>query len=192
MDPKSELLKMADLILDRLEIFVERVMLRLQGETIKILYKNNIVGHTQQLSQNIRYEVLNKAGIITGVVGVGDNVRRNTGSGGRSQHNYGLIRHVGRRPSPGRMPPVDEIQKWVIYKGLVRDSNKKLSTLKRLKSRSKMKRNPDPAYNQSRQIAWAIAKKIEAKGYAGFEFLEIALSQNIDWVAGEISNMKLI
>jgi hypothetical protein len=187
MDPKSELLKIAEQVEQRLLQFVERVMLKLQADTVQILYDNNIVGHTKQLSQNIRYEVIKKAGEITGIFGVGENVKSKSGS----PWNYGLIRHFGRRPS-AKMPPVDEIQKWVIYKGIVRDSAGKMSTLRKLKARSKMKRNSDPAYAASRSIAFAIAKKIQKRGYEGFRFLEIALEQNISFIAGEVANMKLI
>lgn len=172
MDAREGLKKAGQDVDAQLEVFMERVCQKIQGEAIKTLYDNDIVGHTKQLSSNIRYEITRQAGIIMGVVGTGENVP------------YAWNRHEGR--PPGKMPPHEPILKWVIYKGLVKESSGKVSTLDRLKKRKK-----DPALAQAEAITWGIRKKIAAEGYEGYKFMEIALAQSVDFVASEINNLKL-
>lgn len=173
-DARQELIDYQKEVEKKLEVFIYRVLLKIKGEALKILYENDKVGYSKQLTQNLREEIIKRAGVITGVVGVGANVP------------YAIYVHEGR--GPGKMPPVDNILKWVIYKGIVSDSAGKPATLQRMKARKK----EADQLSKARSVAFAIAKKISKHGTPGFKFMERALEQSVDFVADEISRLNLI
>lgn len=152
---------------DILERFVLRVLLKMQGDAVKLLRDNRKVGYTQELIKNIRYEVIKQAAMITGVLGVGANVK------------HGVFVHEGTKP---HFPPIEPILKWVIYKGLLNKANKPAATLKSLK-----KSGGD---NEAKAIAYLIARKISRVGTKAFPFLNMTLNMNLNFITAEVSKLK--
>lgn len=168
MDYKEGFGKLEERVVDEVEKKVRQITLKLSGDAAKIIIDEDAIGYNRQLYRNIRANVYREAGRIIGVVGVGANVP------------YGIFRHEGTRP---HFPPIEPIQKWVIYKGLVKDKGK-VTSVKAVKNKSKV-------YDESRQIAYLIARKISKKGTKGLPFLKLALEQNRDFIQKKISEIKI-
>ena len=163
-----------------LERAMRLVCEKLVGDAKTILRESGHVARGEVL-RNIGYEVTNEAGKILGIVGVNANTK------------YAIFVHEDTKP---HFPPVKAIQEWVLYKGLVK-SNRKNTSLKSLRNtiiRGRHGKGRDramDAYQQSKQIAFLIARKISKKGTKGVAFLRMALNQNIDYIANTLSNIKL-
>lgn len=152
-----------------LEKFVMHVNLKLVRDSVAELDRGK-ANATGQLRKNIGQEILHEAGKIIGVVGVNSNVK------------YGIYRHEGTRP---HFPPVAEIRKWVIQKGLLRGSRSggvlRSSGVRRSKAKT----------DEADRIAFLIARKISKRGTAGLPFLRLALKQNESWIANELSKVNI-
>lgn len=168
MDYKDGLNKLEERVIDEIEEKIRQIALKLSGDATKIIIDEDAIGYNRQLYRNIRANVYREAGRIIGVVGVGANVP------------YGIFRHEGTRP---HFPPIEPLQKWVIYKGLVKNEGV-LTSVRAVKSTKKV-------YDESRQIAFLIARKISKKGTKGLPFLKLALEQNRDFIQQKISEIKI-
>ncbi len=156
---------------DTLERFVRRVLLKMQGDAVKLLRDNRKVGYTHELISNIRTEVTKQAGMILGVVGVGANVK------------HGIFVHEGTKP---HFPPIEPILKWVIFKGLLNKNKSGAGNGSGLKSTKKAA----DVSSEAKQIAYLIARKISRSGTKAFPFLNMALNMNLNFIAAEVSKLK--
>ncbi|MBX7047231.1 MAG: hypothetical protein K1X86_15480 [Ignavibacteria bacterium] len=181
MTPVEEGLRaFGERVLDELENFIRRVLLKLQADTIKILRDNQKVGYTKQLISNIRFEIAREAMRITGVIGAGDNVRS-----GKEKFPYAIAVHEGTKP---HFPPLEPIEKWVAYKGLAKRD--KVNARMKAQGSGKISR-ASTEEQRVKQIAFLIARKISKKGTTALPFLKMALNQNLDWMAAQTANIKI-
>ena len=169
MDYKDGLLSLQEKVEDELEKYIRQIAIKVSDDATDIIIQNKAIGYQRQLYRNIRYNVYKEAASIIGIVGVGSNV------------HYGIFRHEGTRP---HFPPIEPIQKWVIYKGLVRDRNNKPSSIRAIK-------NDKPKFDESRSIAFLIARKIAKKGTKGLPFLKLALDQNREFIQRKLNEIKI-
>lgn len=163
---------------DELEKCIRQIAIKISDDASDIIIQNKAIGYQKQLYRSIRYNVYKEAARIIGVVGVGANVP------------YGIFRHEGTRP---HFPPIDPIQKWVVYKGLVKHKGNPTS-INAIRTSIMVGSNSEKSegrklWNESRQIAFAIARKISKKGTQGLPFLKLALNQNREFIQRKISEI---
>jgi len=173
MEYKEGFLKLEERVIQEIEKTLRQITLKIAGDATQIIVDENAVGYNRQLYRNIRQNVFREAGRIIGVVGVGANVP------------YGIFRHEGTRP---HFPPIEPIQRWVIYKGLVKNNNR-VTTIKAVLKNSK--KGNKKVFDESRQIAFLIARKISQKGTKGLPFLKLALEQNREFIQQKLSEIKI-
>lgn len=156
----------------QIERFLRRVLEKLRTDAIGIIDEGKAVAWGE-MRRNVRYEVYKEAMKIVGVLGVGANVP------------YAIFRHEGTKP---HWPPLLPIQQWIIKKGLVTTNSKPITpgSLRRGK-----KSNVDQSIKEIRSLAFLIARKISRKGTTGLAFLKMSLNQNLSWIAGELSRLKI-
>ncbi len=162
--------KIFDSVSNELERAMRLVCEKLSGDAKTIIRDNKAVARGE-LMRNIGYEVTREAGKILGIVGAGANVP------------YSIFRHEGTKP---HFPPIEAVQKWVVQKGLLKIKNKPASLRAMRKSK-----NANALEQQTRAIAFLIARKIARKGTQGLPFLRMALNQNIDFIASTFSQIKI-
>lgn len=151
-----------DGVIKSLESLMMRILLKLHRDADKIIRDNKAIASAEMV-KNLREQVYFEAGKIVGVFGVGANVP------------YGIFRHEDTRP---HFPPIAPLMKWVIQKGLLKDSKGKPTTMKRAA------RQGDEG--RARAIAFLIARKIARKGTKGLPFLKMALQMNTDFIIKSI------
>lgn len=172
-DIRTGLIEYTKRVIDELERFLRRVLLKLQRDAMEIIVENKAVGYTKELMSNIRYEVVREAAKLMGVVGVGKNVK------------HGVFRHEGTKP---HFPPLEPIQKWVAYKGLAK-RNTVNARLTAMGSAKLTRRSTEESRIKS--IAYLIARKISQKGTTGLQFLKMSLNQNEAWILSQLSTIKV-
>jgi len=168
MEYKEGFERLEEHIIDKLEIAIRQIVLQIGDDASEIIIQNKAIGYQRQLYRNIRNNVYREAARIIGIVGVGANVP------------YGIFRHEGTRP---HFPPIEPIQRWAIYKGLVKKNNKPTT----IRALSKDKKG----FDESRQIAFLIARKIAKKGTTGLPFLKLALEQNREFIRQKLSEINV-
>lgn len=151
---------------EMIERIVRRILLKIQRDADKIIRDNKAIA-TAEMLKNLRSQVYQEASKIVGVVGVGANVP------------YAIYRHEGTKP---HFPPVDDIKRWVVKKGIFRDSKGKSTTMKRVK---KSGHNEESRLNA---IAFLIARKISRKGTTGIAFLRMALETNLGYIKEQLTS----
>lgn len=147
-----------DKVMRQLDQLMRRILLKIHRDADRIIRDGKAIASAEMV-KNLREQVYVEAGKIIGVVGVGANVP------------YGIFRHEGTRP---HFPPIEPIKKWVIQKGLLRDSRGKPTTARRATREGDDRR----AYG----IAYLIARKIFRRGTRGLPFLKLALQMNTDYI----------
>jgi len=158
-----------------LEKFLHDVLLKIIRDADELIRNNKPYPMiaTGETIKNLREEVINEAGKLIGVAGVGANVP------------YAIYAHEGTRP---HWPPQFAIQQWIIQRGLLKDIKNKRVTASRL---MRDKKNYDEFHAQLKSFAFLIARKISKKGIPGLAFLRLALNQNMDYIAKKLTGLKI-
>lgn len=154
---------------DEIEKVVRRFMEKLRTDADSEIRKGRMI-YTGETIKNLRYEVTRQAGKITGVMGVGANVK------------HAIFAHEPTKP---HFPPIQPIQDWVIKKGLIKQGGK-ATILKAIKGT----KNADAKMKEARTIAFLIARKISRKGTKGLPFLRMALNLNREYLMAELAKIK--
>lgn len=141
-------------IYDLIEKFAHRVGNMLVRETVKVIDENDVRA-SADLRKSITYEVKLFGTFVVITV--------------FSPMNYSYYAHEGRKP--GRMPPIEPIQRWVKQKGIAGRYYVSKSGERRRRG-GKVRQ-----YNEDRSAAWAIARSIAKKGTKGVKFFDMALKQ---------------
>lgn len=136
-------------IYNAIEKFAHRVGNVLVRETVKAIDENDVRA-SADLRKSITYEVKLFGTFVVITV--------------FSPLNYAVYAHEGRKP--GRMPPIEPIQRWVRMKGIA--GRYSVKTKRRMGTATSR-------WKEDEQAAWAIARSIAKKGTKGVKFFEIAL-----------------
>ena len=167
------------------EKFIARICQKIRTDADTILKDSKGFATGDERKAIVSY-VERRAAEIVGVVGVRADIR------------YAIFHHEGTKP---HFPPVCEIQKWVIQKGIVKmgaEGKQKATTMSKVwggifhEKGGKVKQRAIDTYNKSRSIAFLIARKISKSGTAGIPYLRMALNQNIKTIEEEVRNLKLV
>lgn len=145
------------------ERFAHRIGNMLVRETVKVIDENDVRA-SADLRKSITYELKIFGTFIIITV--------------FSPLKYSYWAHEGRKP--GRMPPIEPIQRWVQMKGIAGRYSAK--TGRRVG-------NAVNRWNEDNAAAWAIARSIAKKGTKGVKFFEMALKQALPKIEREIKRV---
>jgi len=162
-----------------LEQFLYNVSEKIITDAVYIIDKKN-ANATGRMRNSLTYEILKEAGKIVAKIGGSANVP------------YTIFRHEGTRP---HWVPLAPLMRWIVQKGLVLDSRNKSLTMNKVIGKvfaqtKSVKAEGKALYNQIRNLAWLISRKISKKGTKGLKFLTMALRMNESYIIQKFKTLK--